>query len=131
MNMFTKVFPVATLAMLLCSNSHALGLGDIKVVSHLNEPFLATIELTGTESISESDLLVQLASDADFKRAGVSRDTILLQLQFEPKLKQSPRVIQVTSQRPIREPSLDFLVDVQSPKGQFMKEYTVLLDPAK
>ena len=74
---------------------------------------------------------MQLAKQAEYDRLGITRDTILLQLKFTPKLKQTPRVIEVSSDKPIREPSLDFLIELQSPKAQLIKEYTVLLDPPK
>ena len=122
----------AGLALLLAATTaSAIGLGEIKVTSRLNEPFAATIELSGNENISDNELIVQLAKQAEYDRLGITRDTILLQLKFTPKLKQTPRVIEVSSDKPIREPSLDFLIELQSPKAQLIKEYTVLLDPPK
>ena len=38
-------------------------------------------------------------------------------------------VIRVTSRKTIREPFLNFLVEVNWPKGCLVREYTVLLDP--
>jgi pilus assembly protein FimV len=113
------------------ANVYAFGLGKIEVKSSLNDPFEATIELTGTLDFSESQMVVRLGSDADFQRMGVSREAILLQLTFEPELKSSPPVIVIRSRRPINEPVLNFILDVQSPKAQIMKEYTVFLNPAK
>jgi pilus assembly protein FimV len=109
----------------------ALGLGEIHVKSALNEPLAATIDLSGASGVTEEELLVQLGSDADFKQMGISRESVLLQLKFEPKLKGDNPVISVTSDRPIREPVLNFILNLQSPKAQMMKEYTIFLNPAK
>ena len=117
-------------AAICCFNVNALGLGEIKVASALNEPFKATIELTGADSnLNESELLVGLANEATFQRMGIAREAVVLQLKFKPQLKAAPPAILVTSDKPIREPSLDFVLELQSPKGQMMKEYTVLLNP--
>jgi len=112
-------------------SAFALGLGEIKVKSALNDPLNATIELTGTVDASEEQLLVNLGSEADFERLGVSKDAVLMQLRFTPQLKEHPPVIHVTSEKPINEPVLNFVLDVQSPKAQVMREYTVFLNPAK
>jgi len=112
-------------------NVYALGLGEIHVKSALNEPLFATIDLSGASGTTEEELLVQLGSDADFKQMGVSRESVLLQLKFEPKLKGDSPVIAVTSNQPIREPVLNFILNLQSPKAQMMKEYTIFLNPAK
>lgn len=38
-------------------------------------------------------------------------------------------MIRVVSNRPVREPYLNFIVEVARPNGQLLREYTVLLDP--
>jgi pilus assembly protein FimV len=113
------------------ASAYALGLGEIKVQSALNDPLNATIELTGTIDATEEQLLANLGSKEDFDRLGISRDGVLLQIKFAPQLKEKPPVIHVTSDIPVREPVLNFVLDVQSPKAQVMREYTVFLNPAK
>jgi len=111
------------------ASAHALGLGAIKVNSALNDPFDATIELTGTIDATDEQLLAKLGTDEDFARAGATREQVLLLLQFKPELGNHPPVIHVSSQKPIREPFLDFVLSVQTPRAQLQKEYTVLLNP--
>jgi pilus assembly protein FimV len=113
------------------TNVYAFGLGKIEVKSSLNEPFEASIELTGAMDFDQSQIIARLASDADFERMGVSREGVLSQLTFEPDLKLKPPAIIIRSNKPIREPVLNFILNVQSPKGQMMKEYSVFLNPAK
>lgn len=117
------------LLMLSSLSSFALGLGEITVRSALNEPFDATIPLTGAADIDESELLVRLASQEAFAGAGISRDAVLLELQFTVSLEGASPSIHVSSERSIREPFLNFILDIQSPKAQLLKEFTVLLDP--
>ncbi|WP_339731216.1 FimV/HubP family polar landmark protein, partial [uncultured Pseudomonas sp.] len=51
-------------------------------------------------------------------------------LTFTPVLKPNGKsVIRVTSNKPMREPYLNFLVQVLWPNGQLQREYTLLLDP--
>ncbi len=111
-------------------SAYALGLGDIKTSSALNEKFKAEIELLSVKKGDLDSLKVTLAPYAVFERNGVERPYILSRLHFRPKRTKDGRaVIEVTSDQPIREPYLDFFVQVVWPKGQLTREYTVLLDP--
>lgn len=107
----------------------ALGVGDIELHSALNQPFNAEIRLLSVTPAELQGLRVALAPESAFASAGVERAGLLNQLRF--KVVQKPdgsHVIKVTSTQPIREPFLDFLVEVNWPSGRFVREYTVLLD---
>lgn len=117
--------------MIATASSFALGLGEIKVHSSLNEPFDASIPLSGADGMDESELLVKLASAGAFEAAGISRDSVLLELKFAVEVEGGSASIRISSNGPIREPFLNFILDIQSPKAQLMKEFTVLLDPQK
>ncbi|MCI0517690.1 MAG: LysM peptidoglycan-binding domain-containing protein, partial [Woeseiaceae bacterium] len=118
-------------ALLLASNVWALGLGDIRLSSALNEPLRAEIELLSTTPEELNNLKVQLASAETFTRYGIDRPLFLTRLQFE--IAKSGRVdgntIQVRSVDPIREPFVTFLVEVSWSRGRLLREYTLLLDP--
>jgi pilus assembly protein FimV len=129
--MKTRLFFTLCLLFAFSINAHAFGLGKMEVKSSLNDPFEATIELTGTLDFNESQVIVRLGNEADFERMGIEREAVLLQLSFEPQLKTSPPVIVIRSSKPIREPVLNFVLDVQSPGAQVMKEYRVFLNPTK
>lgn len=116
-------------AMLFCHLASALGLGEIHQESQLNEPLRATIEVFGAEGVSESELLVRIASQEDFDRLGVSRDFILTTLRFEIDLESRPAVIRVSTDRAVQEPFLNFVLEIQSPQTQMLKEFTILLNP--
>ncbi len=108
----------------------ALGLGEIHPRSALNQGFNADIDLLSVKQGELDDVKVNLASPEAFARAGVERSFLLSKLRFKPKRKaDGSAVIEVTSQQSIREPFLNFLVEVNWPKGRLLREYTVLLDP--
>jgi len=107
----------------------ALGVGEIKLHSALNQILKADIPLTASSSESASEVRVNLASPSAFARAGLDRPVYLSRLRFSP-VKQGKRlVIKVTSRDVIREPFLNFLVEVNWPQGKMLREFTVLLDP--
>lgn len=114
---------------IVLSDAHAIGLGDIKLRTTLNEPLRADIQLVQVKDLSESEILVNLAPKEDFDRAGVDRDFLLTSLRFRLDLDDPghPKVV-VTTQQPIREPFLNFLVEVQWPSGRLLREYTLLMD---
>ena len=108
----------------------ALGLGDIKLHSALNQNLNADIELLSVEQGEISDVLVKLASADAYQSAGIDRPFFLSNLRFTPEqMPDGNSVIRVTSRDPIREPFLNFLIEVNWPKGSLVREYTVLLDP--
>lgn len=106
-----------------------LGLGDIKAKSVLNQTLNADIRLLSVGKGELDGLRVKLASSSAFERAGVDRAYFLSQLKFNAEKRGGHHVINVTSDFPIREPFLNFLVEVNWPKGRLVREYTLLLDP--
>jgi FimV N-terminal domain len=110
--------------------AYALGLGDIKTASALNQEFKADIALLSVAKGELDGVQVKLASADEFEKAGIERPFYLTLLKFKPeRLPDGRAVIRVTSDFPIREPFLDFLVEINWPKGRLIREYTVLLDP--
>lgn len=110
--------------------AHALGLGDIKAHSALNQNFKADIDLLSVAAGELDGVHVKLASEREFKRAGAERPFFLTLLKFRTeRLKNGKAVIHVSSDFPVREPFMDFLLEVNWPKGHLIREYTVLLDP--
>ncbi|MBL3589793.1 MAG: FimV family protein [gamma proteobacterium endosymbiont of Lamellibrachia anaximandri] len=110
--------------------AYALGLGEIHTQSSLNQYFKADIDLISVKSDEVQDVRVELASQAAFARAGVERPFMLSGLTFKPTLRSDGKVvITVSSRDPVREPFLNFLIEVNWPKGRLIREYTVLLDP--
>jgi len=109
---------------------HALGLGELNSKSALNQNFSGNIALLSVRPEELDGVRVKLAEPEAFKRAGVDRPFYLSLLKFEPTLSQKgTSLIRVTSEFPIREPFMNFLIEVNWPNGRLLREYTVLLDP--
>lgn len=108
----------------------ALGLGEITLHSALNQPLNAEIQLLAVgDDMTTSDIKVALAPADAFNRAGVDRVYFLNDLRFSPLLRGGKSVVRVVSNQPVREPYLNFIVELKRPGGQLLREYTVLLDP--
>src|SRR5699024_5305395 len=74
---------------------------------------------------------VRLASNQDFERAGLERNYLLTQLRFEVVDNDAATRILISSDIPIKEPFLGFLLSATTGQGKLLREYTVLLDPPK
>ncbi|MGM0451325.1 MAG: FimV/HubP family polar landmark protein, partial [Pseudomonadota bacterium] len=109
--------------------AHALGMGEGRILTNLNEPLRAEIELSEPGDLSADQIKVSLAPDSDFERAGVRRMDVLHRLEFEVVESDSGFQIEVTSDKPIREPFLNFLVELTWPNGRLLREYSFLVDP--
>ena len=116
-------------ALVTMPSAYAVGLGEITVNSSLNEPLAANIEIINAGDLQDNQFLVSLASAEAFERAGVSRDFFLSRLQFSiSRDSGNQRTIKIVSDKPVVEPYLDFLVQLQWPEGRVMRSYTLLLD---
>ncbi len=124
------VLAIAAASALSSGVAHALGLGEVTLQSALNQPLVAEIELLEVRDLGSSEVLPSLATPEEFAKAGVDRQYFLTDLKFTPVLKPNGKsVIRVTSSKPVREPYLNFLVEVLWPNGRLLREYTLLLDP--
>lgn len=114
---------------LWASQALALGLGDINVKSRLNQPFSASIAVLGATPAQLDSLSVKLASAEEFNRAGIERSDYLSSLKFEVQDVPGGARVLISSSQLAREPFLNFILEVRSPDGKLLREYTVLLDP--
>ena len=107
-----------------------LGLGPLHATSGLNEPFVGRIEILGATAEDFDTLTIGLAGLEHFERAGIARPPILLQLRFAIDDSAGEKNhINISSADPIREPFLNFLLELNWSNGRLLREYTVLLDP--
>ena len=106
----------------------ALGLGELTLYSYLNEPFRAEVALLEADALDANDVHVDLASDTEFERLGVSRDFFLTSINFQVESDESGHRVVLTTEAPLREPYLDFVVEARWPDGRLLREYTVLID---
>jgi len=110
--------------------AHALGLGEIELQSWLNEPLDAEISLRQSQGVNPNDVFVNVAPEAAYQRVGLERNQFLSKLRFEVvTAPDGGLAINVTSREPLREPYLNFLLELTWPSGRLMREYAVLVDP--
>ena len=121
---------VLSLGCLNASSALALGLGDLTLDSFLNEPLKAQVNLLNTGTLHQDQIRIRLATKDDFEKMGVDRAYFLTSIRFEVQLDGSGRgQILISSDDPVLEPYLDFIVEARWPSGRLLREYTVLIDP--
>lgn len=124
------VLAVAAVTAFTSGFANALGLGELAVKSSLNQPLEAEITLLEVRDLTSANIKTRLASAEDFTKAGVERQFFLTGLTFTPMVGVDGKsVIRVTSAKPVKEPYLNFLVEVLWPNGRLLREYTLLLNP--
>lgn len=128
-NLLASLAVASTIGFFTPLTSQAFGLGKLELMSALNEPFKAEIDITALRPEEKDNLQVKMASSEEFEKAGLDRSILLSQLQFDIVSRQDGTKILVTSKQAIKEPFLDFLLTATAGSGRLIREYTVLLDP--
>ena len=126
------VLAIAAASALSSGMAQALQLGEMTLKSKLNQPLSVEIELRDVGGLTASEITPSLASAQAFVDAGVDRQAFLDDLTFTPVINPEGRsVVRVTSSKPLPDSYVRFLMQVQWPNGRLMRDYSVLLDPAK
>ncbi len=108
---------------------HAAGLGKVTVFSALGQPLRAEVELSATRE-ELSSMKASLASPESFKAAGLDYPAALSGVRFViDKRASGDLVVRLDSDRPVNEPFVDLLVELNWASGRLVREYTFLLDP--
>ncbi|MBV8307937.1 MAG: hypothetical protein JO274_10695, partial [Gammaproteobacteria bacterium] len=120
------------LALLLAlpSAAFALGLGDIRLLSPLNAPLEAEIDLVDVTPEEMGTVQAQLASRETFARYGLDWPGYLASVQVKTvRTADGREVIKLKSTDSISDPFVTLLVEVSWARGKLVREYTMLLDP--
>jgi len=121
---------LAVISLMTPAIGYSLGIGDIKLHSALNQNLDAEIALVVLADEKSSDIKVNLAPPDKFDEAGVPWTSFLSKIKFETKVGTNGSVIiRLSSKEAVKEPFLDFLLEVNWPKGSLYREFTMLLDP--
>lgn len=122
--------PLAIALTLGTSAAQAMGLGGITVKSELNEPLRAEIPVFVAGPDEAKSLQANLAAAEEFARVGLSIGAMSVPINFEiVRNARGEPVIEVTSEQPVREPFLSFILEVNWANGKLLREYSILLDP--
>ncbi len=110
--------------------ANAAGLGKLSVASALGQTLVAEIELFAADTAELDSLSASLASDQAFRDARVEFAPVLSTLRFKVVKKPNGKAaLKVTSTRPVTDPFIDLLVELNWASGKLVREYTMLLDP--
>jgi pilus assembly protein FimV len=117
-------------ALLSPTTLYALGLGEIRPHSALNQPFDAEIELISPTADELAGLKVGLAGPDMYQRYGLDRPMFLSSFEFSVQRgRDGSAAIKIRSNRSVTEPFVTLLVEASWARGRLLREYTVLLDP--
>ncbi|HNL96512.1 MAG TPA: FimV/HubP family polar landmark protein, partial [Accumulibacter sp.] len=109
--------------------SGAAGLGKVTVLSALGQPLRAEVEVFATRE-ELAGMKAQLAAADAFKQAGVDYAPALHGITFSLIRRANGQpAIRLSSERPINEPFMDLLLELNWSSGRLIREYTFLLDP--
>jgi pilus assembly protein FimV len=116
----------------LASSAWALGLGRLSVQSALGEPLRAQIEVTSLTPEEASSLRLRVAPPESYRAAGVEFNPVLQGAQVTLVRTADGRpVLRVASDRPVTEPFVDIILELNWATGRLVREYTLLLDPPR
>lgn len=108
---------------------YALGLGELTLRSHLNEPLQARIALEDIQSIALEDLIPKVAEPVSYAKEGLVPPAWLYTIDFKVmKRENGGYYLSMSTQRPIVDPFVDLLIEVAWPNGKIIREYTLLFD---
>lgn len=110
-------------------SGHALGLGEIKLHSYLNQPLQAEMPLVlSGEALGQ--IRIGLAAPEEFAKVGIARSPAASKLRFNAvQRRDGSLAIRVSSIDVITEPYLSFVMELTWPEGRMLRSFTVLLDP--
>ncbi|GAB4170488.1 MAG: hypothetical protein Fur0039_09950 [Rhodocyclaceae bacterium] len=111
------------------ASAQAAGLGKLRVMSGLGEPLRAELDLVASQE-ELSSMAARLAPAAAFAQAGVEFAPVLGSLRLSLATRADGKaVIRMSTDRPVNDPFLDILVELNWAAGRLVREYTFLLDP--
>lgn len=121
---------VATLILLLPASAYSLGIGDIKLHSALNQNLNAELKLLASPNEKLIGIKVKLAPRARFDKAGIPWSYFLSDIKFKSIAQADGSIIvKLSSNEALKEPFLDFILEVNRAEGSLYREFTVLVDP--
>jgi pilus assembly protein FimV len=108
----------------------AAGLGRINVFTGLGQPLRAEVEVTGSQEELDS-LSARIASPDAFRRSNIEYASYLSSLKLAVEKRAGGAVVKINSDKPLEEPFVDMLLELDWAGGRLVREYTFLLDPAE
>jgi pilus assembly protein FimV len=106
---------------------HALSLGEITSSSALYEPLEVQLQLSNVGDVPDNDIALKLINPAEgLSDDGVERVLFLNTVQFSVERDgNGSAVVFLSSEQPVKESELNFLLELSWPKGRLLREYTL------
>src|SRR5688500_14501197 len=107
---------------------YAAGLGRLTVHSTLGQPLNAEVDLL---SVQKNETIIgKMASQDVYQQANVAYNNALVGARvIVEKRPNGQQYLKVTTPRPVNEPFLEVLIEINSENGRVVRQYTALLDP--
>ncbi|MEM6987206.1 MAG: hypothetical protein AAF499_11775, partial [Pseudomonadota bacterium] len=109
-------------------SSHALALGNIDVLSGLNQPLRAVVPLHFEEGEAPENLVLDIAGDADAVKLGALPNLLGQELGVVISLQGDRVEALITTEFPVKEPHLDVVLRTHMGETKHHRVYPVLLD---
>ncbi len=125
-----RQWAIAVLLLMMPWVAEAAGLGRLTVISSLGQPLSAEIDLVSVEKDELATLSARLASPDAYKQANLQYGPALIGLRLSIEKRPNGQLyIKIISTRPVNEPFIDLLVEINWASGRITREYTGLIDP--
>ncbi len=112
-------------------NAQALALGRANVLSALGEPLRAEIDIPEISAEETASLRAAIASQDNFRTAGVEYNPALNGLQVTLQKRPDGRsYLRLSSDKAVNDPFIDLILEANWSAGRIVRDYTLLFDPA-
>jgi len=119
------------IALALSGAAQALGLGELRIESALNQPLSAQIDIIGATHEDLATLTARVANPEVFQRYNAERPAYLETITFKvDESSQGRAVLRIHSTDVVADPLVTLLIDLHWVNGEVIRDYSLLLDPA-
>jgi len=115
--------------LLLAGNAGAVGLGQLRADSAINQPLSVRIQLIDLGSTPLEEVEIAVAAGENFERLGVDFAPNFPQIDIVTGVDADGAYARLTSSSPVRAAYLEIVLDTRWPSGRVLSQHTVLLDP--
>lgn len=127
-NVFLSAFLLSNI--FFAEQAFALSVHPLQVKSALGEPFRAQIVITDIAGVDPATIKASLANDSEFIQLGINKRRLANDLNFNTSITSPERgVITVTSDRPLNDPYIEFVVHIGFGNNVRLQQVTALVDP--
>lgn len=115
--------------LLSTSSGWALGLGEITVSSKLGEKFNASVPITDSTTLNSDQIIAKNAPSEIYQQLQIDNSFTYQSFNLVISKQGEELILIISSNDTIKEPYLNFVLQLKWPEGQLNKEYKVLIDP--